>query len=279
MPLRIYKPANIKSPGLFLERAHFLIDTESTVPDGSISLNHFMYGRSCFRNHFQHMDGPNPGWAEPCPINWAQLLARLPGTVTSGSKLMLVVYHGMKDKRVIHGLRFVEEDAANHLSPELDTVDGDWPAFEILPNGSLSTVNARADWKGYQVDYADQMRVQRTGFDGEFIKFTVGWDPKALSFPWVAEIKLMFDTNVALAQTAETQCVLTNFASFHVDKRSKKFDGDDGFRHGVCFHVQKRDSATAPWVDMLTNDDNVVAYEYDGADIGHLCPPRCKTTK
>lgn len=272
MPLKIYKAEEKAATSLF-SWSKSSLEALKSLPDGSLSLNQFLFGRFMFRDSVEHRT-PATGWADPCIIDAADLISKAP-IATPGNIVYLTVYHGVNGGALVRGVRFILVSASSgDFTPQLDTTAGDHPAYVIDKDGKLVVAPDATTWRGYQNNYYADVSIRRIGRAGDLTLMDRNKDPKAISFPFQEEIVALWEENRRLS-TGEFQLVMSDYCHFHAPPFNH-FAGEDGFRHGVCFHVRNKTSPGSPYEDMLRNGDQVSVYAYAAADLGYLCPPRCK---
>ncbi len=241
-----------------------------------VSLNKFKYAVQCFKDNFSLNPTTPAGWDAYRIINWASMESMVGGALYDPTA-MITVSLGLKGTDLIYGFGVVKVDPANKIVPPLDADSGYKPTHELRGNViTLLTDTERDNWPGYQNAYYASVMVRRNGVPGTGVLVNKTDDPKAITFGWLSELFAMKDTNQRRYPTEPMALVMNNYAVFHVDDDQRAFNGEDGFRHGLCFHtcILKGDGSFDR--DLLDNKSYILPYTHRGSNLGHLCPPRCK---
>lgn len=253
--------------------------------DNSIPLNTFQWGLSNFTVCFSRNGGSVPGWSDPIAFEWKHLEALFPAE--PHAPLAIAIYHGLDPAthKLVHGFRVVarknENDGECDLDPQLDTLAGDYPTHilqrEAAGGPPFTSVKDRAHWLPYASAYAQEVLVDRVGSGAPVNINPAHDDPRSVTFAWEDELRLLKEHNMQVFLNGTYQVVLSNFSLFHGEGYTNTwFQGPAGLRHGLCFHMRVSHDGGVTWEDMLNNADEVSVYMNKGADIGSMCPPRCR---
>ncbi len=186
----------------------------------------------------------------------------------------VVIYFGPIGNDLRYGFRIVEMKTTEDpdvfdLDPVLGSGAGSTPSH-ILDQGAFVPVGSfSAPWSDMHAAYYEDVLVDRTG-NGKFAALDPTEDPKAISMPWNDELRALWVDNQRVIGERAARIVISSLARFHTG--SIGYNGADGFRHCVGFHVQVNDRGA--WVDLL-DDSAPDSYTNHGADFGNLCPPVC----
>lgn len=250
------------------------------APEHQITANDFEDGWSNFEARFS-LDHPvRTLHCDPMMVTWdgPNSLTALVSVIDQEEHAMVAVYHGLRGDTIVHGFRAIHM-LNNTISKSLWDEDS-LPSHELLYGGSLKEIKKEDNWGELQMNYFDRVRVLRAGrLNVTPDMLIAAHDPKAVTFPWKSELKVMYVQNKNLLANDELfKLVITNYSMYHREYPGvdRGYNGPNGFRHSVCFHTQRSYDEGSTWRDMLDEGSHTLPYQYRGTDLGHLCPPRCK---
>ncbi len=239
----------------------------------AITKSAYEQARTQFENFLRYDNSHSPLKDAHQWFTWNDL-SQLVNAV-AGNLHGIAIYYGLVDDHLCFGirvLRFVPtgNPPVYDYVPALDSAQGARPTH-LLRNNTFVAIGT-ADWDALGNTYFVHMRVDRVG-DGNFAPLDKRYDPKAIVLPWEDELLRLWIDNQAAIGSQSARILLSSIARYHTEEHET---APDGYRHGVSMHVQVMD-ATGSWRDLLDDIDHSPAdYQQKAADLGSMCPPRCK---
>lgn len=273
MPIRVVEKPEKEPTEQMAELSHMKINffkgsmtigkTPGYISPPEISLRRYNHGTLLFQRNFSLSTGTLQ--APDRLVDWTDLEAMM--TANHGD--LLVAYFGLEGDALQYGFRSMTL-AGETYSADLSVPGNDLPTHKLTSTGRVVAIQPPEDWRLLQDAYYRRMQVARllgeaaTNVDRHN-------DPKCIIYPWTNEVRLMFETNRGLS--AHAQLYLANFSIDHQpsNEAPRGFEGPEGYRHGLCFYAQDNSG-------KMLSDSYVSLYNYNGTDLGFLCPPRCRKT-
>lgn len=223
--------------------------------------------RENFGRFFNMSDG-RPVLSQEQLISWDDLEDAFAG----GTEHAVKFFHGIGDnhyKLAVQVIVMIEdpEDPANYYA----LYEG--PFYEVIA-GKLYETDMHLWFAAYRIPYFANVKVMRGGVgsppDALRTSDMQYPDPGAVILPWEQEVGILKRDNEK-----------GGFVKYHLEVaccaevHGNSDGGPSGYRHGLSMviHGEKADGTKER---MLKAGQAVSTYRYNAADLGHLCPPRCK---
>lgn len=234
-----------------------------------------------FNGHFKVTDPNDPGKLVDLrdtvqEIPWAEFRNYVKGFAPSqGGQRGIVFHYGIRPYTDSLVLAFSLVDVTRDPSGATghwvyDCPMGGCPFYEIHRGGIIAkTPGDLVTWKStYAKIYIARTRILRCDDLPRYDEFIPLFDTESDMFPWEAELEFLHRQNPAgktlvISSMTEPQEALTDGIGYH-------------YRHGLILHLL--DEAGTP---LLDHDQHIQAgityfYKNRAANIGSMCPPRCK---
>lgn len=297
MPIRIFDPSN-KSLAPLQPASEYLLVDKSTPgvradsPIGRVSKATLDSYVKNFSDHFRINGSSSSPIDVDSYIRWKDVSDMVSAANITSMPRAVVVYFGLDGSTIRYAFRVIGMDPDHVPVPGDDFgydpwieagSSGELPTH-LLDPGTKSLITTPSElikWGGYRSAYFANVNVDSNASAAyEPLGEKPLANPKAVVFPWEKEIFALYTDNEKVAsgplflRVRSTACL--------------SYDaGSEGFRHGVTFCMSDDngdmlDPGRSAVVTRLTPDidaPNADSYKGLAADIGHRCPPKCKSYK
>ena len=226
---------------------------------GAMRRSAYEQARLDFQSRVLH-EGTSPLRNDQQQFSHADLLALV--AVLPGSTRLVIVHLGLENGQLRYGFSF---RAGTERDGGLDYLELDHPTHLLFDKEFVAITPE--EWRPFHDAYRASVFIRRQNEPPVLIDEA---DAKAVVLPWDTEINEMY-RQTASTVTGRLEMKISSVAVLHDGSDS----GHEGFRHGVSFHVVKKNLFS--WEDLLREDeDSVSVYRHMAVDYGNLCPPRCR---
>lgn len=267
MPLKIVKPEVIDFLTDDSSKSHLVTALSSPGAESRlIGPDALAASMKEFKDRFL-LNGTTELGRSQVPISLKKLMDKFTTKATGRDMQGLKIHYGLEFTGGVYQLIY----ALQHLTMEYQPRDGSYLITEGQAyNEDLAAIPDLENWKDtYQrktssTSYYSKVKVKRD--TGNFEALDETMDACATIFPWEEEVSLLYQNNSRWWNKGEDFILKISCTStWHWDEDG----GSEGYRHGVCLHLNDGTQ------DLLRPGSFVSPYRFKGANLGHLCPPRC----